>query len=105
MCIACELGYLSMIDALEAERRALTEKDGHSREIGFVCETPAEPIKQETGDARQRAEEPHRECIDLAQCCPRARRFEEEILLRWRIGDRASDGNREGTRAQCVCPG
>ena len=61
MCIACELGYLSMIDALEAERRALTEKDGHPRETGFVCETPAEPIKQEPADARQRADEPHRE--------------------------------------------
>ena len=61
MCIACELGYLSMIDALEAERRALWEKDGVSRETGFLCETPAEPIKREPSEAQQRADEPHRE--------------------------------------------
>ena len=50
-----------MIDALEAERRALMEKDGLSRETGFLCETLAEPTKHEPDDAQQRADEPHRE--------------------------------------------
>jgi hypothetical protein len=61
MCIACELGYLSMIDALEAEHRALMERDGSSGETGFVCEAPVEPIKREPGDALRRADEPPRE--------------------------------------------
>lgn len=61
MCIACELGYLSMIDALEVERRALMEKEGRSEETGFRCEAPVEPEKREPGDALRRADESHRE--------------------------------------------
>ena len=38
MCIACELGYWAMIDALEAERAAKAEIP---REPGFVCDAPA----------------------------------------------------------------
>ena len=62
MCIACELGFLSMIDALEAERRALTEKDGLAGEPGFRCEAAVEPVKPElAGEALRTADEPHRE--------------------------------------------
>jgi hypothetical protein len=61
MCIACELGYLSMIDALEAERRALIEKEGRSEETGFHCEAPDEPEKRKSGDALRRADESDRE--------------------------------------------
>jgi hypothetical protein len=61
MCIACELGYLSMIDALEAERRALMEREGRSGEAGFLCEAPIEPEKREPGDAPRRADESDRE--------------------------------------------
>ena len=57
MCIACELGYLSMLDALEAERRALTEREGRSKETGFICEAPIEREKREPGDALRRADE------------------------------------------------
>ena len=60
MCIACELGYLSMIDALEAERRTL-KKEGRSGETGFLCEAPVEPEKREPGDAPRRADESDRE--------------------------------------------
>jgi hypothetical protein len=61
MCIACELGYLSMIDALEAERRALIEREGRSGETGFLFEAPIEPEKREPGDAPRRADESDRE--------------------------------------------
>lgn len=62
MCIACELGFLSMIDALEAERRALVEKDGLVGEPGFRCEATGEPVKRELPDeALRTADEPHRE--------------------------------------------
>ncbi len=40
MCIACELGYLSIIDALEAERNALREREKAPQ---FACEPAAEP--------------------------------------------------------------
>jgi hypothetical protein len=42
MCIACELGYWSMIDALEAERNALQEKAAPA-EARFACEPVADP--------------------------------------------------------------
>jgi hypothetical protein len=62
MCIACELGYLSMIDALEAERRALLEKDGLSGENAFRCEAAGEPVTRElSGEAFRPADESHRE--------------------------------------------
>jgi hypothetical protein len=39
MCIACELGYLTMIDALEAERSALREREKTApAETRFACE-------------------------------------------------------------------
>jgi len=42
MCIACELGYWAMLDALEAERAA---KGGTGRvnDPNFVCDPPVEP--------------------------------------------------------------
>jgi hypothetical protein len=53
MCIACELGYWMMIDALEAERAA---KGSLARTGGsdFACDAPAEPVQHasETGDER-----------------------------------------------------
>jgi len=61
MCIACELGYLSMIDALEAERRTLVESEGRSGEPGFLCEAPVEPEKRDPGDAPRTTDESHRE--------------------------------------------
>jgi len=41
MCIACELGYWSMIDAVEADR-ASREKTAAAAEAGFVCEPDVE---------------------------------------------------------------
>ena len=41
MCIACELGYWSMIDALEAERNALRDKTAPAAGQ-FACEPGAE---------------------------------------------------------------
>jgi hypothetical protein len=48
MCIACELGYWSMIDALDAERSASKEKNARTDATGFVCEPAAEPSKRES---------------------------------------------------------
>jgi hypothetical protein len=43
MCIACELGYWSMVDALEAERNALQERERAApAEPRFACEPDAE---------------------------------------------------------------
>jgi len=41
MCIACELGYWSMVDALEAERGAATKKNAGAG-ADFACETSPE---------------------------------------------------------------
>jgi hypothetical protein len=41
MCIACELGYWSMLDALEAERSA-SKKNNSGADADFACETSAE---------------------------------------------------------------
>lgn len=46
MCIACELGYWSMLDALEAERKALREKAAPAAER-FACESGEEPAERE----------------------------------------------------------
>jgi hypothetical protein len=46
MCIACELGYWSMVDALEAERNALRDK-APPAEGRFACEPGAEPDTRE----------------------------------------------------------
>ena len=57
MCIACELGYLSMIDALEAERRA-AEKRNQGEPV-LTCEPTAEPAISSEGRSLQRlADEP-----------------------------------------------
>lgn len=48
MCIACELGYLSMIDALEAEHKALREQEKAApATTQFTCEPVAEPDARE----------------------------------------------------------
>lgn len=57
MCIACELGYLSMIDALEAERNALREQEkAVPATARFACEPGAEPDVSE--HPPQSADEP-----------------------------------------------
>jgi len=38
MCIACELGYWSMIDALEAERSASKKQNTRADDAEFACE-------------------------------------------------------------------
>lgn len=43
MCIACELGYWMMVDALEAERAAKGDV-ARTGESDFVCDAPAEPV-------------------------------------------------------------
>ncbi|HEX3162591.1 MAG TPA: hypothetical protein VHQ92_08435 [Pseudolabrys sp.] len=53
MCIACELGYLSIIDALEAERNALREREKATK---FTCEPGVEPDARE--QPSQSADEP-----------------------------------------------
>jgi hypothetical protein len=42
MCIACELGYWAMVDALEAERNA-AKKNNAGDHPAFSCEPEAEP--------------------------------------------------------------
>jgi hypothetical protein len=54
MCIACELGYWSMIDAFEAERSASKKKIVPEGDSDFICEAPTEPPK------RKRRTRPHR---------------------------------------------
>ncbi len=57
MCIACELGYWSMVDALEAERNALREQEQTAPTAArFVCEPGAEPAVRE--QPPQAADEP-----------------------------------------------
>jgi hypothetical protein len=58
MCIACELGYWSMVDALEAERSAL-RKTSASDDSAFACEADAEDANSEQATRAQRsADEP-----------------------------------------------
>ena len=45
MCIACELGYWAMIDALEADRAAKAET-ARANEPAFVCDAPTEPSRR-----------------------------------------------------------
>ncbi|HXX09763.1 MAG TPA: hypothetical protein VEJ43_17040 [Pseudolabrys sp.] len=42
MCIACELGYWMMIDALEAERAA--KGDVTRGQSDFACDAPSGPV-------------------------------------------------------------
>jgi len=58
MCIACELGYWSMIDALEAERNAAREKTASAAEQ-FTCEPVAEPDAR--NHPQQSVNEPRRD--------------------------------------------
>ena len=46
MCIACELGYWAMIDALEAERASQGET-ARVNETKFICDAPVEPPRRE----------------------------------------------------------
>jgi hypothetical protein len=47
MCIACELGYWTMIDVLEAERNASKGKAARADNASeFVCEAPVEQPKR-----------------------------------------------------------
>ena len=43
MCIACELGYWAMVDALEAERDA-AKKRAVTEDPTFVCEPSGEAL-------------------------------------------------------------
>ena len=54
MCIACELGYWSMVDALEAERAASKGKATRADEGGFACEASAEPGPKSKSKRRRR---------------------------------------------------
>ena len=57
MCIACELGYWSMIDALEAERNALREQEKAApADSRFACEPVDEPAVRD--QPPQAADEP-----------------------------------------------
>jgi hypothetical protein len=59
MCIACELGYLSMIDALEAERNASKKKAARTADGDFGCDAPvAQPARKRRRRAARPPEEP-----------------------------------------------
>jgi len=60
MCIACELGYWSMVDAIEAERSASKKKLVLADDPGFACEVPAEQSsrKRRSRRVRQSTDEP-----------------------------------------------
>ena len=59
MCIACELGYRSMIDALEAERTASKKKAARADDAGFACEAPAaRPKDKRRARPKQSTDEP-----------------------------------------------
>ena len=49
MCIACELGYWAMIDALEAERAGKAEAPRFG-DAGLVCDALPEPPKPKSGE-------------------------------------------------------
>lgn len=50
MCIACELGYMAMLDALEAEHAASKEKAARLGDTKFVCETISEKHDPQSTD-------------------------------------------------------
>jgi hypothetical protein len=59
MCIACELGYWSMVDALDAERAASKKKAARGDDGGFACEAPAErPKRKRRARVQQSTDEP-----------------------------------------------
>ena len=58
MCIACELGYWSMVDALDAEGAA-SKKKARADDPGFACEVPAErPKRKRHARVQQSTDEP-----------------------------------------------
>ena len=58
MCIACELGYWSMVDAHDAER-ASRRKAARAEDADFACEVPAEqPKRKRRARVRQSTDEP-----------------------------------------------
>jgi len=58
MCIACELGYWAMVDALEAERAAAKKKATLDDSV-FACEPNAEGDgSKPTGLAQRTVDEP-----------------------------------------------
>jgi hypothetical protein len=56
MCIACELGYWAMIDALEAERAA-AKKNSAIDDSDFTCDPGEKPEIQPTPLARRTVDE------------------------------------------------
>ena len=59
MCIACELGYWSMVDALDAERAGSKKKAARADDPGFACEVPAErPNRKPHTRVQQSTDEP-----------------------------------------------
>ena len=101
MCIACELSFWNMIDALPPEDQERILREQAAR---FACDAPArrEPTPAAAAQTRMSA---NRERLEFAHAGASARRAEEEELLRRRIGRRASCRHGEGARAQCLCAG
>ena len=59
MCIACELGYWSMVDALDAEQAASKKKAARADDAAFACEVPIErPKRKRRMRAQQSTDEP-----------------------------------------------
>ena len=59
MCIACELGYWAMIDALEAERDAAKKRKSAVENPTFACEPAAEEVTPSAAQSAHRtADEP-----------------------------------------------
>ncbi len=59
MCIACELGYRSMVDALDAERAASRRKPARAEDADFACEVPVErPKRKRRARVRRSTDEP-----------------------------------------------
>jgi len=54
MCIACELGYWAMVDALEAERNAAKKKSIAVEDPSFACEPAIEEVESSPAQRVQR---------------------------------------------------
>jgi hypothetical protein len=58
MCIACELGYWSMVDALEAERSATKKRESRGDDA-FACDPGADqPTPKQDGRGPRSSDEP-----------------------------------------------
>jgi hypothetical protein len=56
MCIACEIGYWSMVDALEAERSASKAKAPRADDAsGLTCKAPADQPKRKSRSRPKKA--------------------------------------------------